>query len=162
MSSQLNNQDLKQEISDFITPTIESLGCYLEEVTIAPVGKSRIITVIIDSDHHLNLDQVTAVTRGISDLLDTFDALGDRPFTLEVTSPGVGRPLTLPRHWRKNQGRLVKSTLSDGNVVVGRIGEASDATVLIDQIPFTYGDIKRAVVEVEFKSTKSQEEGDLE
>jgi len=101
MVEKLNKQELIAAIAAAITPTIQAQRCYLEEVTIVPAGKSRILTVIVDSDTHLNLDQVTAVSREISEITETLEILGDQPFTLEVTSPGIDRPLTVPRHWRK-------------------------------------------------------------
>ena len=52
--------------------------------------------------------------------------MGEQPYTLEVTSPGTDRPLTQPRHWRRNQGRLVKATLADRRTVTGRITDSDD------------------------------------
>ena len=79
------------DIASIIIPIIESNGKYLEEVKIANLGKKKLITVIVDSDTHLNLDQVTEVTRLISEAIENIPALGNTPFTLEVTSPEIGR-----------------------------------------------------------------------
>ena len=54
---------LNEEISAAIRPAIEATGNYLEELTITSAGKVKILTVIVDSESHLNLDQVTAVTK---------------------------------------------------------------------------------------------------
>ena len=145
-------------ISASIAPIVEASGNYLEEVQVTPVGKSRMISIIVDSDSHLNLDQVTAISREISEVIETLEVLGDNPFTLEVTSPGVDRPLTLPRHWRKNVKRLVKATLNDGNVVEGRIGQSTDSGVIIGDREVNFADIKKALIEIEFKSTLASEE----
>jgi ribosome maturation factor RimP len=142
---------LNEEISAAIRPIIEATGNYLEELTITSAGKVKILTVIIDSDNHLNLDQVTAVTKEISEIIEGLEGLGDGAFTLEVTSPGIDRPLTKPRHWRKNLDRLVKITMTSGQEITGRIGEATDATVLVDSQKVSFEDIKRAVLEIEFK-----------
>ncbi len=144
------------EISAVIAPVVAASGNYLEEVTIIPDGNSRILTVIVDSDTHLNLDQVTAVTREISDLLETLPALGDQPFTLEVTSPGIDRPLTQLRHWKKNHGRLVSVVLSDGKEVKGRIGDIAGDLVAISEQQVSLADIKSAMIEIEFKSIKGE------
>jgi len=144
------------EISAVIAPVVAASGNYLEEVTITPDGKSRILTVIVDSDTHLNLDQVTAVTREISDLLETHPALGDQPFTLEVTSPGIDRPLTELRHWKKNHGRLVNAIGIDGKEIKGRIGEVVDGVVVIDEHHIPLADIEKAMIEIEFKSIKGE------
>jgi ribosome maturation factor RimP len=142
---------LNEEISAAIRPIIEATGNYLEELSITSAGKVKILTVIIDSDTHLNLDQVTAVTKEISEVIEGLPELGDGAFTLEVTSPGLDRPLTKPRHWRKNLDRLVKIIMTSGQEIQGRIGEATETTVLVDSQKVSYEDIKRAVLEIEFK-----------
>ena len=145
------NMPLNEEISAAIRPIIEATGNYLEELTITSAGKVKILTVIVDSDAHLNLDQVTAVTKEISLVIEELPVLGDTAFTLEVTSPGLDRPLTKPRHWRKNLDRLVKITMTSGQVIEGRIGAATETSVLVDDNTVSFEDIKRAVLEIEFK-----------
>jgi ribosome maturation factor RimP len=145
------NMPLNEEISAAIRPIIEATGNYLEELTITSAGKVKILTVIVDSDAHLNLDQVTAVTKEISLVIEELPVLGDTAFTLEVTSPGLDRPLTKPRHWRKNLDRLVKITMASGQVIEGRIGAATETSVLVDENTVSFEDIKRAVLEIEFK-----------
>jgi ribosome maturation factor RimP len=142
---------LNEDISAAIRPIIEAAGNYLEELTITSAGKVKILTVIVDSDSHLNLDQITAVTKEISEVIETLEELGDSAFTLEVTSPGIDRPLTKPRHWRKNLNRLVKITMISGQDIQGRIGEATETDVLVDDQKVSFEDIKRAVLEIEFK-----------
>ena len=155
----MTQKSVIDEITTAIRPIVEASGNYLEEVTVTPVGKSRMVTVIVDNEKHLNLDQVTAVSREISEVIETLSALGELPFTLEVTSPGVDRPLTAPRHWRKNHGRLIKATMNDGKVIEGRIGLATETDVLIADTAVAYADIKKALIEIEFKSTvKSDDE----
>ena len=142
---------LNEDISAAIRPIIEATGNYLEELTITSAGKVKILTVIVDSDSHLNLDQITAVTKEISEVIEALEELGDSAFTLEVTSPGIDRPLTKPRHWRKNFDRLVKITMTSGQDIQGRIGEATETTVLVGDLKVSFEDIKRAVLEIEFK-----------
>jgi len=142
---------LNEDISAAIRPIIEASGNYLEELTITSAGKVKILTVIVDSDSHLNLDQITAVTKEISEVIEALEELGDSAFTLEVTSPGIDRPLTKPRHWRKNLDRLVKITMASGKDIQGRIGEATEENVLIGDQKVSFEDIKRAVLEIEFK-----------
>lgn len=158
MSEKLNKQELISAITVAITPAISAAGAYLEEITINPAGKSRILTVIVDGDSHLNLDQVTAISRDIAEITENLEILGDQPFTLEVTSPGIDRPLTMPRHWRKNQGRLVSVVLNDGTEVKGRIGEATDISALVSEKAINFDSIKKAVLEIEFKSLKGDGE----
>jgi ribosome maturation factor RimP len=142
---------LNEVISAAIRPTIEASGNYLEELTITSAGKVKILTVIVDSDSHLNLDQITAVTKEISEIIEGLAELGESAFTLEVTSPGIDRPLTKPRHWRKNFDHLVKINMTSGKDIEGRIGEVTDTTVLVGDQKVSFEDIKRAVLEIEFK-----------
>ena len=146
---------LKDSITELISPVISQAGFYLEDVQVATPGKHRIITVIVDGDSSLTMDQVTLVTRMVSDLLDSAKFLGESPFTLEVTSPGIDRPLTQPRHWKKNIGRLVKVVLTDGSEAKGRIIAADGSAATLDSATVKYDEVKRAHVEIEFKKVKS-------
>jgi len=149
---------LKDQISELVTPAVSDLGFYLEDVHVATPGSHRIVTCIVDGDASLNLDQVTTVSRVISELLDEAAFMGETPFTLEVTSPGVDRPLTQPRHFAKNVDRLLKIIKLDGSDVTGRILSNTDTDVTLtvtvkkETIEQTVSltDIKRAVVEIEF------------
>ena len=141
----------KEEIAAAITPTIESLGFYLEDLNITSAGRRSMLTVIVDGDTHLTLDQVTSVTKAIGEIVENIQSLGQTPFTLEVTSPGIDRPLTKPRHWKKNVDRLVKVVLQDKSEVKGRIKDSNQETVTLDDKLIKFADIKRATLEVEFK-----------
>ncbi|NCA25871.1 MAG: ribosome maturation factor RimP [Actinobacteria bacterium] len=141
----------KEDISAAITPALTALGFYLEDLNISSAGKRSLLTVIVDADRHLSLDEVTQATKAISEIVENIPALGATPFTLEVTSPGVDRPLTKPRHWRKNINRLVKIILQDGKEINGRIKSASEISATIDEVEISYADIKRANLEIEFK-----------
>jgi len=149
---------LKDQISELVTPAVSDLGFYLEDVHVATPGSHRIVTCIVDGDASLNLDQVTTVSRVISELLDEAAFMGETPFTLEVTSPGVDRPLTQPRHFAKNVDRLLKIIKLDGSDVTGRILSNTDTDVTLTvtvkketvEQTVSLADIKRAVVEIEF------------
>ena len=141
----------KEDISAAVTPALSALGFYLEDVTITSAGRRSMLTIIVDGDTHLSLDQVTSATKAIGEIVESLQSLGDTPFTLEVTSPGLDRPLTKPRHWRKNIDRLVKVVLLDGKEIKGRIKAASEDSATVDQSEINFADIKRASLEVEFK-----------
>ena len=141
----------KEDISAAVTPALSALGFYLEDVTITSAGRRSMLTVIVDGDTHLSLDQVTSATKAIGEIVESLQSLGDTPFTLEVTSPGLDRPLTKPRHWHKNIDRLVKVVLSDGKEVKGRIKAVSEESATVDDSEINFADIKRASLEVEFK-----------
>ena len=141
----------KEDISAAITPALEALGFYLEDVTIISAGRRSMLTIIVDGDTHLSLDQVTSATKAIGEIVESIQSLGETPFTLEVTSPGLDRPLTKVRHWQKNINRLVKVVLQDGSEIKGRINEVNEANSVVGEIKVNYSDIKRATLEVEFK-----------
>jgi ribosome maturation factor RimP len=141
----------KEEISAAITPALSNLGFYLEDVVITTAGRRSMITVIVDGDTHLSLDQVTQVTKAIGEIIENIQSLGQSPFTLEVTSPGLDRPLTKPRHWRKNINRLVKVVLLDGKEIKGRVRDSTQISATIDEQVINLSEIKRATLEIEFK-----------
>jgi ribosome maturation factor RimP len=141
----------KEQVLAVITPAIESLGFYIEDITITSAGKRSMLTVIVDGDTHLSLDQVTVATKAISEIVENLPTLGNNPFTLEVTSPGLDRPLTKPRHWHKNQDRLIKIILNDGKEINGRIKDSTESSVTVDEQVINFADIKRATLEIEFK-----------
>ena len=149
---------LKDQISELITPALHQAGYFLEDINVVSPGNHRIVTVIVDGESALNLDQVTVASKLVSELIDEAAFMGETPFTLEVTSPGIDRPLTLPRHFAKNVTRLVKITKNDGEVVTGRITANSETDVTLtvvekkttSEIVVELAAIKRAVVEIEF------------
>jgi ribosome maturation factor RimP len=144
---------LLQSIKDAITPAIDAAGYFLEDLHIASPGNRRVVTVVVDGSVNLNLDEVTALTKAISAVLDDF--MDESPFTLEVSSPGVDRPLTLPRHWQKNVTRLVRSVMVNGEEIIGRVDAVHDESVCVivggaHRVELPFVEIKRAQVEIEF------------
>ena len=118
---------LKDSLLELLTPAVENAGFFLDEVQITSPGNHRTVICVVDGIKPLNMDEVTSVSRVISEILDQAPVMGEEAFTLEVTSPGVDRPLTLPRHWTKNLTRLIKITLNDGNVITARLNEFNDS-----------------------------------
>jgi ribosome maturation factor RimP len=149
---------LKDQISEFLSPALHKAGYFLEDINVVSPGQHRIVTVIVDGESALNLDQVTVASKLVSELLDEAPFMGETPFTLEVTSPGIDRPLTLPRHFAKNADRLLKVTKTDGEVVTGRILSNTNVDVTltvtekkdVKEVAIALADIKRAQVEIEF------------
>lgn len=104
---------------------VTALGLDLEAVELSTAGSRRVLRIAVDADGGVPIDAITQATRELSKSLDDSDVMGAQPYTLEVTSRGVDRPLTLPRHWRRNVGRLVVAELADGSRVKGRITSAT-------------------------------------
>lgn len=125
----------------------------LEQVEIRKTGNRQVVRIIVDKLGGISLDEVAAITKLISEALDENSEI-TAPFTLEVSSPGVDRPLTELRHWQRNINRLVKVELSDGRNVVGRIVNVVDAQALLDvkgkQIAISLNQVVRAIIQVEF------------
>lgn len=157
---------LKDQISELITPALQKAGYFLEDVNLVSPGQHRIVTVIVDGETGLNLDQVTVASKLVSELLDEASFMGETPFTLEVTSPGIDRPLTLPRHFAKNVDRLLKVTKNDGVVLTGRIRSNTQDDVRLEitekkevkEVVISLAEIKRAMVEIEFNRKDGEKE----
>jgi ribosome maturation factor RimP len=144
----------RDRIETELVDPLSALGLDIEAVEISPAGKRRILRVAVDKDGGVTLDDVADATREVSRVLDESDVMGEMPYTLEVTSRGVDRPLTLPRHWRRNEDRLVKATLTDGSSLTGRILTSSEESVTLDvsgtQHELAYADVAKALVQIEF------------
>lgn len=145
----------RARLVQLLTPSVEACGHDLEDLSVSPAGRRKIVRVVVDKDGGVTLDDIAEVSRAVSDVLDLPEAeqLLAGAYTLEVTSPGVDRPLTAPRHWRRSVGRLVKATTATGTVT-GRVLEADDAQAVLDvdgtQRPLLYGEVVTAQVQVEF------------
>jgi ribosome maturation factor RimP len=137
-----------------LEPVVTERGLDLEDVQVTPAGKRRLLRVVVDQDGGVGLDEVATVSNAVAAALDESDAMGGAPYVLEVTSPGVDRPLTLPRHWRRARSRLVEATLTDGGKVTGRVLEARDDGVLLDvageKRPIPWPQLASGRVHVEF------------
>ena len=143
---------------------VTALGLDLEAVELshsgsAQPGKRRVLRVVVDADGGVPIDSITEISRELSNALDASDVMGSQPYTLEVTSRGAERPLMLPRHWRRNVGRLVVANLTDGSRVKARITASDDTSVdltvdgALRRLPFA--DVTTAHVVAEITRTRS-------
>jgi ribosome maturation factor RimP len=149
-----------ERLRALLEPLVVTTGLDLEEVRVTAAGKRRQLLVVVDSDEGVQLDAVASLSREISQALDAEEAMGDGEYVLEVTSPGTDRPLTEPRHFRRNAGRLVKLQLKERGELIARIMNVDD-TGLDLEVPGVkgrkpkparadFGEIERARVEIEF------------
>jgi ribosome maturation factor RimP len=140
----------RDRLRELLAPVVSAAGFDLEDVAVTAAGRRQLVRVVVARDGGLDLDAVAEVSRVVSATLDDSDATGATPYTLEVTSPGVDRPLTQPRHWQRARGRLVKAA----HGVTGRVLDADDDVVRLDvdgetrEIP--YADLGTGHVQVEF------------
>ena len=144
---------LRERIESELTGPLRALELDVEAVEITPAGRRRLLRVAVDKDGGVTLDDVTEASRAVGRALDASGVMGEQPYTLEVTSRGVDRPLTLPRHWRRNVSRLVRVVLSDGTAVTGRLTGCDDHGADLDvdgrlrRVDFP--DVAKALVQVE-------------
>jgi ribosome maturation factor RimP len=140
-----------------VGPVVESAGYDLEELTVSRAGRRHLLRIIVDSDGGVSLDEVADLSRDISAALDSDEDSGGAftagEYVLEVSSPGVDRPLTLPRHWHRNIGRLVAVRAGDRQLT-GRITAADEERVTVDidgrEQDFGYEALGPGRVQIEF------------
>ena len=144
----------RDRIETELVDPLAALGLDVEAVEITPAGKRRILRVAVDKDGGVTLDDVADATREVERVLDDSDVMGEQPYTLEVTSRGVDRPLTLPRHWRRNGDRLVKVTTVAGETLTGRITGSDDDSAQLEvdgeRRTVPYAEVAKALVQIEF------------
>lgn len=163
-----------ERLAGLLEPVVSATGMDLEGVRITSAGRRRLLRIVVDADGGVSLDDIAQVSRDLSVVLDDDSALGSQPYTLEVSSPGVDRPLTERRHWRRAIGRLVVAPLTGAGstgtnaaangtggasgassaTVEGRITGASADAITLDvggeSRQFGYGDLGPGKIKIEF------------
>ena len=144
---------MDQRLATLVDECVSALGFDVEAIELTPAGNKRVLRIALDRDGGVGIDHITDATRALSEELDASDVMGSQPYTLEVTSRGVDRPLTEPRHWRRNAGRLVRLRLTDDSSIDGRIGDSDDEGVVIEgrttSQRLDYDQISTALVQTE-------------
>jgi ribosome maturation factor RimP len=150
----VSTDQTRDRLAGVLTDPLSAVGLDVEAIDLTPAGKRRLLRVAVDKDGGVTLDDIAEATKEVSRLLDETDVMGVHPYTLEVTSPGVDRPLTHPRHWRRNAGRLVKVSCRDGSTITGRITGSDDETASLDvdgtERRVAFADVAKAKVQIEF------------
>ena len=160
--SSANREAVGGRVEAELADPLRALGLDIEAVEITPAGKRRVLRVAVDKDGGVTLDDVADATREVNRVLDDSDVMGEQPYTLEVTSRGVDRPLTLPRHWRRNAQRLVRVTRTDGTSLTGRVLGSDEESATLDvagteqQVP--YAEVDKALVQIEFNRPAAEED----
>jgi ribosome maturation factor RimP len=159
----------KERLRQVIEPVVAEAGYDLEDLTVKQIGRRHQVRVMIDGDGGVNLDAIAVASRAVSAALDAAEEAGNvviaGEYQLEVSSPGVDRPLTLPRHWRRNVGRLVSVRLGE-RTVVGRLTAADEheVTIEVDGVArvAALADLGPGRVQVEFTRMNEISDEDLE
>lgn len=158
-----DSQFSEADLAALIEPIVTAAGFDLEELSVKRAGRKFSLRVVVDGDNGVKLDEAAAVSSAVSAALDARTGAGEvfrgEPYTLEVTSPGVDRPLTEPRHWRRNVGRLVSVKTPEGEQT-GRVVAADESGVTLsvnskgqvqkDRV-LPYGDLGVGTVQLEFR-----------
>ena len=154
----------QRQVIELLEGEFARAGYDIEDVVIDTAARPPRIAVVADGDHGLDLDAIAALSRTASELLDELDS---SPYVLEVTSPGVDRPLSTPAHYRRARGRRVELTLTDGSTLTGRLGDCGDQTAVLvvregGRAGFVVREvaldsIAKAVVQVEFSPPNPRE-----
>lgn len=144
-----------ERLTELLEPVVSAAGLDLESVRVGRAGRRSLLRVVVDADQGVDTDRIAQVSRAVAAEVDASDVMGSAPYTLEVSSPGVDRPLTEPRHWRRASGRLVQVPLSDtAGTVQGRVITAGPGGVILDvggeRREFGYADLGPGQIQVEF------------
>lgn len=178
MAGPATGSQQRDAVRDVLAPVLARLDLRLDDLAITPAGSRRLLRVVIDlSDEAvdrmlaeatagaashapgLSLDAVADASRAVSQALDDSDVMGEAAYVLEVTTPGVDRPLTEPAQFRRNVRRKVTVTLVDGTDVTGRLEQAGEALVLRVEgakkgmsaaRTYPWAEVVRGVVQVDF------------
>jgi ribosome maturation factor RimP len=104
--------DRVESLAGVIEPVLTPLDLELFDLELTGSGSGRILRVVVDREGGVDLDSITAATEAISPLLDAEGSLAG-PFALEVSSPGLERPLRRPDHYRRAVGAVVSVKTRD-------------------------------------------------
>ncbi|WP_290062466.1 ribosome maturation factor RimP [Amycolatopsis solani] len=153
--------ELASRLQPIVAEAVNAAGFDLDSFEVQQAGRRQLVKVVVDADDGVGLDEVAEVSRKVSAALDENDHVLASAYTLEVTSPGLDRPLTQARHWRRARYRLVKITPAEGTAFIGRVGHAgADAARVLEGGKFRdvrYADVAKAVVEIEFKQPPAED-----
>lgn len=155
---------VREQLLEVLGPVVAATGYDLEDLSVTSAGRRSLVRVIVDGDHGVDLDAIADVSRAVSQALDAAEPAGAAfagPYVLEVSSPGVDRPLTEPRHWRRASGRLVEVAVGDVTMV-GRVlaADGDGVRLEVDGVArhVAWADLGRGRVQVEFNRTGSADD----
>jgi ribosome maturation factor RimP len=159
----------RARLREVIEPVVATAGYDVEGLSVSRAGRRHLVRLTVDGDGGVNLDAVADVSRLVSAALDEVEAGGEELFAgeyeLQVSSPGVDRPLSLPRHWRRNVGRLVQVRAGDRQVTGRIVAADADGVVLAvadTEHTMSYDELGAGKVQLEFARVAALSDDDLE
>lgn len=158
---------IREHLETLLIPLLEDGNCFLIDIIFKPSKVSQKITILVDSDEGITIQQCTSISRRLAKQLEELEVFTEA-YTLEVSSPGLDQPLVLPRQYQKNLGRNLKVTLKTGESFSGTLIEANTDQITLrlpepkkkPKVPLDestlrrdvlLGDISKALVEISFK-----------
>jgi ribosome maturation factor RimP len=132
-----------ERLTELLEPVVSAAGLELESVRVGRAGRRSLLRVVVDADQGVDTDRIAQVSRAVAAEVDASDVMGPAPYTLEVSSPGVDRPLTEPRHWRRASGRLVQAPLRDS---AGRLSGQANSALTAGAASPTAGTVRGRVI----------------
>ena len=158
----------QEQVIELLDNEFARAGYEIENVVVDTRARPPRITVVADGDNPLDLDTIALLSRRASALLDDPGgaAANATSYVLEVSSPGVDRPLTTEKHFRRARGRKAELALSDGSAITGRLGDTDNGVLRLVVRSNSRGwtvrdlaldDIVKAVVQVEFSPPNPHE-----
>lgn len=154
--------NVKEKIIELLSTLLEDDTFFIVEVQVSPSKIRPKVTVLIDSDAGISIDECAEISRKLDDLIEA-EELIPHAYTLEVSSPGVDYPLAMPRQFRKNIGRTLRVVLKDGTEKKGQLESVTEEGFVLveevkkkkkDQLPvelvFAYTDISKVEVQIKF------------
>jgi ribosome maturation factor RimP len=149
------SDEIREQLMALLSPVTDEFDVFLEDVEVRAAGRRTLVRMLVDQADGIELDVVTQISRIASELIEEQEQqLPFGAYVLEVSSPGIDRPLTMPRHFEKNIGRLLTVTDTQGKTHVGRLTEFAEDVLTLDlpksQVQMALGDVANARVEVEF------------
>ncbi|UJW31872.1 ribosome maturation factor RimP [Saccharothrix sp. AJ9571] len=153
--------ELAERLEPIVAEAVSGAGFELDALEVQQAGRRKLVKVVVDGEDGVGLDEVAELSRTVSAVLDEQEHILAGAYTLEVTSPGVDRPLSKPRHWRRARYRLVRVTPVEGAAYAGRVGPCDEesARMLVDGELRTvrYSEVAKAVIEIEFRQPPAEE-----
>ena len=146
-----------KQVETVALPVLKELGIELVEVQYRREQTGWILRLVIDKQDGISLGDCAAVSREISQLLDIEDFV-DQTYNLEVSSPGLNRPLKCMAEFERFVGRKAKiktkEPISGEHVFIGTINKTEGESIVLEvgtrEVTILFSQVARARLEVEF------------
>ncbi len=136
LNGMLSDTVIIEKVKSILVPIVEEERLDLVEVEFKPVGKRWLLRVFIDKEGGVTIDDCAYVSRELARYLDVEDFI-EHPYTLEVSSPGLTRPLKKSEDFMRNRGKrcrvITREAIAGKNEFTGEIGETTADKVEIKE-----------------------------